>query len=149
VEGIELAKKVVMELSEKQAKVIQDALEEYFRLRLGQANISGLADDLAFSTYEKCMDPTGKYFDLAIQRRDSINQLLSAIFYITWPVYGAPEKRSDSELIAGDIWSLLRWELSNKESYRSTPIQLGPEPLPKIELFEEVSADARKTDKTR
>lgn len=144
-----MAKKVVLELSEAQAKVTQDALEEYFRLRLGQANISGLADDLAFSTYDRSKDPTGKYFDLAIQRRDSINQLLSAIFYITWPIYGAPEKRSDYEIIAGDIWSQLRWELSNKESYRSTPIQLGPEPLPKIEIFEEVSANAGKTDKAR
>ena len=129
-----MAKKITIELTEPQARVVLTAVEEFFRLRMGQANISGLADDLAFATYDRSKDPTGKGFDLAIQRRDNINHVLKAIFQMAWPLYGAPEKRSDHELIASDIWSKLRWEMSTKEPHISTPIQLGSEPLPKVTI---------------
>lgn len=129
-----MAKKIIMEMNESQARILLTALEEYFRLRMGQANISSLADDLAFATYDRSKDASGKGFDLAIQRRDSINHILTAIFRIAWPIYGAPEHKPDPVQIAGDMWSQLRWELSEKEPYRATPIQLGPEPLPKITI---------------
>ena len=129
-----MAKKVTIELTEKQARTVQAALEEYFRLRMGQASLNGLADDLAFDVYDRSKDTTGKGFDLAIQRRDNINHVLKAIFHMAWPVYGAPEKKSEPVLIAGDIWSQLRWEMSTKEPYVATPIQLGPDPLPKVTI---------------
>lgn len=129
-----MAKKVTIELTEPQAKVVLTAVEEFFRLRMGQANLSGLADDLAFATYDRSKDTDRKGFDLAIQRRDNINHVLKAIFHIAWPIYGAPEKRSECELIAGDIWSQLRWEMSTKEPHLSTPFQIGPEPLPKVTI---------------
>lgn len=129
-----MAKKVTIELTERQARTVQVALEEYFRLRMGQANLNGLADDLAFDVYDRSKDTTGKGFDLAIQRRDNINHVLKAIFHMAWPIYGAPEKKSEPVLIAGDIWSQLRWEMSTKEPYVATPIQLGPDPLPKVTI---------------
>ena len=131
-----MAKKVIIELSDAQAGVTLAALEEYFRLRSGQGGICGLSDDLAFSTYDRAKDPTGTDFDLALQRRDSINYVLRAAFQIAWPVYGYPTQASESSLIASDIWSRLRWELSEKEPYRATPIQLGPEPLPNISIID-------------
>lgn len=127
-----MAKKITIELTEPQARVVLTAVEEFFRLRMGQATISGLADDLAFATYDRNKDPTGKGFDLAIQRRDNINHVLKAIFHMAWPIYGAPENKSEPVLIAGDIWSQLRWEMSTKDPYMATPIQLGPDPLPKV-----------------
>lgn len=129
-----MAKKVTIELTERQARTVQAALEEYFRLRMGQASLNGLADDLAFDNYDRSKDTTGKGFDLAIQRRDNINLVLKAIFCMAWPIYGAPEKKSEPVLIAGDIWSQLRWEMSTKEPYLSSPIQLGPDPLPKVTI---------------
>lgn len=132
-----MAKKITIEFTEKQAQTVLAAVEEFFRLRMGQASTSGLADDLAFYDYDRSKDTTGKCFDLAIQRRDSINNVLKAIFNIAWPLYGAPERRMERELIAGDIWSQLRWEMSAKEAYMSTPIQLGPEPLPKVTITDE------------
>lgn len=87
-----MAKKVTIELTERQARTVQVALEEYFRLRMGQANLNGLADDLAFDVYDRSKDTTGKGFDLAIQRRDNINHVLKAIFHMAWPVYGAPRR---------------------------------------------------------
>lgn len=132
-----MAKKVTIKLTEKQARTVLAAVEEYFRIRMGQANISGLAEDLAFIDYDKSKDTTGKGFDLAIQLRDNINHVLKAIFHMAWPIYGAPEKKSEPVLIAGDIWSQLRWELSPKDAWQSTPFQLGPEPMPKITVEDE------------
>lgn len=131
-----MAKKITIELTEKQAQTVLVAVEEYFRLRMGQATTSNLADDLAFSTYDRSKDITGKGFDLAIQRRDNISQVLRAAFFMAWPIYGAPEKKSESVIIAGDIWSQLRWEMSTKEPHFSTPFQLGTEPLPKVTVEE-------------
>lgn len=131
-----MAKTVIITMSEAQAKITLRALEEFFRLRMGQATLNGLADDLAFSTYDRSKDTNGKGFDLALQRRNNIQEVLKAVFRMAWPIHGAPEKRSDDELIAGDIWSQLRWELSTKEPHFSTPIQLGPEPLPVVLVTE-------------
>lgn len=125
-------RRVIVDMSESQARTVLAALEEYFRLRMGQASLNGLADDLAFDTYDRSKDTTGRGFDLAIQRRDNINHVLKAVFHIAWPIQGTPEKKTKPVLIAGDIWSKLRWELSTKEPYMPTPIQLGDEPLPKI-----------------
>ena len=104
---------------------------------MGQANTSGLAEDLAFAEYDKTKDTSGRGFDLALQCRDHINHTLKAIFHMAWPIYGTPEKKTEPVLIAGDIWSKLRYELGPKDMYCSTPFQLGPEPLPKITVVEE------------
>ena len=144
-----MSKRVIMEMSEKQARTVLVALEEYFRLRMGQASTSGLADDLAFSTYDRAKDDSGKGFDLAIQRRDHINHLLTAMFRIAWPIYGSPEEKTDAVLISGDIWSQLRWDLSSKEPYVTTPFQLGPEKMPIITILQEEKPNVKKTNKKR
>lgn len=132
-----MIKKVTMEMSEKQARIILVALEEYFRLRMGQTSTSSLANDLAFSTYDRAKDPSGRGFDLAIQRRDNINHVLTAISHIAWPIYGTPDEKTEEVLISGDIWSQLRWDLSSKEPYMTTPFQLGPEKMPVISILRE------------
>ena len=144
-----MKKRVVIELTEEQAQVTLAALEEYFRLRYGQGGISGLADDLAFATYDRNKDHTGAEFDLAIQRRDSINYVLKAAFQIAWPIYGGPDHKSDVALIAGDVWSQLRWDLSTKEPYMTRPIQLGPEPMPVIKVIVEEEPNDRAPCKNR
>lgn len=131
-----MAKKITIELTEKQARTVLVAVEEYFRLRMGQANLNGLADDLAFAEYDRAKDASGKGFDLALQLRDNINHVLKAIFHMVWPIYGAPEKKTEPVLTASDIWSQLRYELGPKDMYCSTPFQLGQEPLPKITVEE-------------
>lgn len=125
-------KTVTIVLSERQANIVLMALEEWFRLRMGQAGTHDLANDLAFSTYDRSKDKDGHSFNLTLQRRDDINHILKAIFLIAWGGYGVPERRSEPELIAGDIWSQLRWELGPKNEWQPMPFRQGPEPLPKI-----------------
>ena len=133
-----MAKKITIELTEPQARIVLTAVEEWFRLRMGQANLNGLADDLAFAGYDRCRDTGGKYFDQRIQRRDNINEVLKCAFRIAWPTYGAPEKKMPGVDVAGDIWSALRYALSQKDGIwgPAPPIQLGEEPLPRISVEE-------------
>lgn len=120
---------VIIEMNEAQAKIMLQALEEWFRLRMGQD--FNLANGLAFLGYKHDKDHPER-FDAAIQRRDSIQAVMRAMFNIAWPHYGSPQVVEPEVHIASDIWSQLRWELSTKDSWQSPPFQMGPEPMPKI-----------------
>lgn len=122
-----MPKKVILELNETQARTVLVAVEEWFRLRMGQ--YSDLANGLALLNYKK-----GDDFDRLMQRRDAIEQVIRAMFNIAWPHYGTPGEIPPEVHVASDIWSALRWELSDKrgDGWDRTPFQMGPEPLPKI-----------------
>ena len=130
-----MAKKVTIELTETQARTVLQAVEEWFRLRMGQP--SDLANGLAFLGYKRDKDHPEK-FDAAIQKRDSIDAVLKAMFNIAFPYYGMPKEIEPEVHIASDIWSTLRYELSEKTERTPTPFQMGTEPLPKISVMEEL-----------
>lgn len=129
--------KVTIEMNEKQARIVLTALEEWFRLRMGQE--FDLANGLAFMGCQHCKDNHAA-FDSAIQRRDSLQAVIRAMFNIAWPHYGTPSNVDPEVHIASDIWSQLRWELSTKEAWMSTPFRMGPEPMPKITVEKEGEA---------
>ena len=123
-----MAKKVTIELTETQARIVVAAVEEWFRLRMGQYHQT--ADELAFLGY----DHDKAAFDAAIVKRDHMIPVLRAAMEIAFPSYGTPRKLPPEVNIASDIWSQLRWELSTKDEWMSTPIQMGSEPMPKVEV---------------
>lgn len=126
-----MPKKVTIELNETQARTVLVAVEEWFRLRMGQ--YSDLANGLALLNYKQGEED----FDRVMQRRDAIEQVIKAMFNIAWPHYGTPGSVPPHVHIASDIWSTLRYELGPKDIYCSTPFQMGPEPLPKITVEDE------------
>lgn len=128
-----MAKKVTIELTEVQAGIVLEAVEEWFRLRMGQ--YSDLANGLAFHGYEH--DPENKLaFDRRIVKRNAIQEVIKAMLRIAFSDYGTPGQIEPEVHVAADIWSALRYELSTKEAYMSTPFQMGTEPLPKITVEE-------------
>ena len=129
-----MAKKVVIELNETQARTVLAAVEEWFRLRLGQ--YTDLANGLAFLGYDHKTAKQGA-FDRRIQRRDAIQEIVKAMLNIAFPCYGTPEGIPSEVHVASDIWSALRYSLSDKrDAWDRTPFQMGPEPLPKITVEE-------------
>ena len=123
-------KKVTIEMSETQARLVLEAVEEWFRLRMGQH--SELAEGLAFYGYDHKTAEEGE-FDRRIQRRRAIAEVLKAVMRIAFPdVYGVVYENTQEVNIASDMWSQLRWELSNKEEWRSEPFQMGTEPMVKV-----------------
>jgi len=130
-----MAKKITLELNEAQAYTVLAAVEEWFRLRMGQFH--DLADGLAFLDYTHDKNKP-EAFNRRIQTRDSIEEVLRAATRIAFGNYGVPEKVPPEVHVASDIWSALRYELSPKDAvWDRTPFQMGPEPLPKITVEEE------------
>ena len=125
-------KKYTIELTENQVRIIQNALEEYFRLRMGQdtefcTDIAGLNADLSPDNPHHEL-----IFDRYIQRRDHMEEVMRAFFRIAFEPIGYLKEKTDDMLIAECIWDAIRCVrgLSNW----SSPLHTGSEPVPKIEI---------------
>ena len=127
-----MSKTVKIELTERQARVVLAAVEEWFRLRIGQYHDT--ANGLAFLDFDH-ENHSSEAFDAAIMRRNHITAVLRAAMDIAFPLTRPTSTASDVH-VASDIWSQLRWELSPKDEWMSTPFQMGTEPMPKITVEE-------------
>ena len=127
-------RKVTIEMTETQARIVLAAVEEWFRLRLAQR--SDLANGLAFLGYDwnKGHQKDKKEFDRRIERRNSLDSVIQAMLDIAFPSikHGIAFEVAPETHIASDIWSQLRWDLSTKDAWMSTPFQMGTEPMVKV-----------------
>ena len=130
-----------IDLTEAQLRVVNAALEEFFRLPLNQWG--DLSDRLAFKGFppenEEARD---RAFDSCIAKRDAVRTVFEAAGKILWG-YEVPPK-DDQQLIAEDIWQVIRHQLYLASGRTDTwrvdareAIQWGPEPLPMIKRIEE------------
>lgn len=133
-----------LDLTEAQLRVVNAALEEYFRLPLNQWG--DLADRLAFKDFDpdEYTEPEDRSeaFDRCIEKRDAARAVFEAAGKILWG-HEIPPK-DDQQLIAEDIWQVIRHQLyldsGSTDSWRvdaREAIQWGPEPLPMIKRIEE------------
>lgn len=139
--GEQKGMKVTIELKEEQLQIMIQALEEYFRCRMNQFDV--LADGLANDTfkYDKTNPKNDLLFELYIQRRHTLEEILKAvgrIAYDTNNCYSSDDCRN-----ACDLWSVLRHELymahpEQHDGYYDVrsrePIQMGAIELPKVEI---------------
>ena len=128
------SKKYTIELTENQVRVIQDALEEYFRLRMGQD--TEFCMDMAELNAD--LSPDNPHheliFDKYIQRRSHMQEVMRAFFRIAFEPTGYLKEKTDDMLIAECVWDAIRCVrgLSNWGS----PLHTGSEPVPKINVEE-------------
>ena len=122
-------------LTENQLRVVRIALEEYFRLRMGQD--MDFCDDIAFMNVDMSQKNPDheRIFDRAITKRNCMREIMSAFFHVAWGVYGVPEKKTDDMLIAEDIWDAIRIE-TGISRWKSV-LHVSSEPVPKIKKVEE------------
>lgn len=122
--------KYTIELTEKQLAIVQNALEEWFRLRMGQGG--DFCDDLA--RMETDLDPKNpeheRLFDAYIARRDHMREIMGAFFRIAFEPFGYLKKKTDDMLIAETVWDSIR--RARGQSRWGQPLVLGGEPCPKI-----------------
>ena len=132
-----MPKKVTIEMTETQARLVLAAVEEWFRLRMGQS--SELANGLAMLGFDYKENDRVK-FDECMRKRDGLQAVMDAMLRIAFPWRGymngyeiQPEVN-----IASDIWSQLRYDLTHvKTEWMSTPFQMGTEPMVKVTVEEE------------
>ena len=130
----EAAASYTIELTENQARVVQIALEEYFRLRMGQDD--DFCNDLA--RMETDLDPKSpeheRLFNAYLARRDHMRELMRAFFRIAFEPTGYLQRKTEDMLTAETVWDSIRY--ARGQSRWSQPLQAGKEPCPKIEREE-------------
>ena len=128
-----MATKVTIEMSEKQARIVLAAVEEWFRLRMGQS--SDLANGLAMLDFDYKENDRAK-FDECMRRRDALQAVIDAMLRIAFPWRGYQGHDVHPDVhIASDIWSQLRYDLTHvKNEWTSTPFQMGSEPMVKVTM---------------
>ena len=126
-------------LNERQLRLVQDALEEWARLRMGQTTY--LADALAFQHFDYT-EHTDEEFNDRIRRRDAGEILLKQAadrFAGTDPCHW---RKTDAVETVLDMWSVIRnffWhqlpeDQRDRWSRDADPLFLwGPEPGIKVE----------------
>ena len=137
-----------MTMSDKQLRYIMNALEEHFRLRMGQALIGGLTDDLCFQSVDLDGADRKQKFDEAIDRRDrgleKLQEYMNICFEDGWK-----RKQKTKEVIDEiDMWHVIRhffWEQRPADKrprwvVDADPVYLfGDEPMLRITIVEEKS----------
>lgn len=134
---------ICLYLTEKQLRLIWTALEEYERLRLGQA--WDFADDICamnVDIYDTENPNHKRLFDSFIARRnvfkDTLESLIRNVAFENLPSRMA---KTDDMLIAQDIWNVIRhwfWEqqpVKERSEWSVSsmpPLHSSKEPLPTI-----------------
>ena len=102
-------KKWRVTLNDDQLKLINRALEFYFRTILGQGNY--MADEIVdehYYPFDRSADNYKKRFDAYLRDRDVISEIFRAVFRILYGAYGVPERQSDNIMAMEDMWSVIR-----------------------------------------
>ena len=128
-------KKYEITLTENQMIVAEMALEEYFRLRLGQ--YMDLCREFAFIGRNCSSDNENyqKVFDSCIQRRDHLEELMRCFFRIAFEPTGYLKEKTEEGMIAECIWDAIR--LSLGQSRWDSVLPIGSEPVPDIRVIED------------
>ena len=122
-------------LTEPQMRVTQAALEEYFRLRMGQD--MDFSEDMAMIGRDLSPDNPNhdRIFSNCMYRRDHLREIMRIFFRIAFEPTGYLERKTDDMMIAECIWDAMRF--ARGISRWDKPFAIGPEPVPKITVTED------------
>ena len=147
---IDKDKRITIELTKQQLVYIQNALEEHFRLRMGQVNIGGLTDDLAMQNVDLSdSNPNrSREFDAYIERRDRGLEILRDYMKVCLGSDSTRYQKTPEVIDEIDLWVAIRhfiWSIAPenvREKTRfctaaDTPLYMGNEPPPEFSLSEQ------------
>lgn len=124
-----------IELTEEQMRVLERCSELFMRLGMGQT--WELADMLCEETlkgYDKDKPESKVVFERYITKRNAIRKVLDSAMGIAYDPYHSLETKTEDGMIAECIWDAIR--CARGTSSYGTPMQIGSEPIPKIEVEE-------------
>lgn len=115
-----------LEVTEKQIRIMEDALEEYFRLRMGQA--FDFCDEMAQIGRDLKLDDIS--FGSYINRREHLRELMRAFFGIALEPFGVLEEKTEPMMIAEDMWDAIK--LATGRSRWDKPLRISEEPYMRV-----------------
>lgn len=129
-----MSKRYRLTVTDKQLLTISIALEEYFRLRMGQE--FDFVNDISRMDVDLTPDNPNheRIFDHMIHRRDDLSEIMHCFFRVAFAPYGVtPQKKTQEMTIAEDIWEAIR----HARGIQHYPIYFTDEPVVDIEEIEE------------
>lgn len=115
-----------LEVTEKQIRIMEEALEEYFRLRMGQA--FDFCDEMAQIGRNLKLDDIS--FGSYINRREHLRELMRAFFNIALEPYGVLDEKTEPMMIAEDMWDAIK--LATGRSRWDRPLKISEEPYMRV-----------------
>lgn len=127
-----MSKQYQLTVTEKQLDMISTAMEEYFRLRIGQA--WSFCDDIAALDIDLSPENPNhdRIFDQMLHRRDALREIMQCLFRIAWSPYSVPTEKSFETRLAEDIWEAVR----KYRGWTKYPLYLTDEPAVEIKEVE-------------
>lgn len=135
-------------VTERQLKIINIALEEFFRIGLNQWwDLADRISNIGCALPPQDDPDRDRIFDRRIQKRDTVRVVLEAAGRILWP-HGL-DKQDEDNLLAQDIWQVFRHQLwldrpdRDKLGYcvdGNKPMIQSNEPAPKCVRIEKTGA---------
>ena len=124
-----------IELTEEQMRVMERSTELFMRLGMGQTwDLADMLCEGILKDYDKDKPESKAIFERYITKRDAIREILFSVMKIAYdPLYG-PKYKSEDCMIAECMWDAIR--CARGTSRYDTPMQIGSEPIPKIEVEE-------------
>ena len=113
-----------LEVTEKQLRIMKEALEEYFRLRMGQAN--DFCDEMARIGRDLKYDDIS--FGSYINRRGHLQELMRAFYGIALEPYGVLEEKTEPMMIAEDMWDAIKLATGRWDK----PLRISEEPYMRV-----------------
>jgi|GEM_PF-3146617 len=114
-----MTREYTVTMTEKQIIVVEKAVEEYMRLRMGQTFIFAL--DMAGINMGGHLDPDIKdkqdAFDEYIRRRNEIERKMEQVYEIAFAPYGHLKEKPQDVVTAESVWQMIRYALG-KSGYK-------------------------------
>ena len=133
-----MEKRYVLEMNEKQLCLVNEALEEWMRIRMNQW--WDLADSLAMKNLDLSPDNPNhkKIFDGFIEKRDEVRVALESVGEKLWK--GVDNRKTEEQVIVEDMWRVIRHAIwKERENHTmwtvdaDEPMQWSDEPMIKCE----------------
>lgn len=122
-----------IELTEEQMRVLERSTELFMRLGMGQTwDLADMLCEGILKDYDKDKPESKVVFERYITKRDAIREVLRSAMVIA---HDYPVEKTEDGMIAECIWDAIR--CARGTSIYGTPMQIGSEPIPKIEVQEE------------
>ena len=125
-----------IELTAEQMRVLEACCNLWMRLSMGQTwDLADMLCEGILKGYDKDKPGSEILFERYITKRDAIREVLASAIRIAYDPFAGPKTKTEDGMIAECIWDAIR--CARGTSSYGTPMQIGSEPIPKIEVEEE------------
>ena len=124
-----------IELTAEQMRVLERSTELFMRLGMGQTwDLADMLCEGMLKGYDKDKPESKVIFERYITKNKALREVLDSAMRIAYGPCHSPETKTEDGMIAECMWDAIR--CARGTSNYGTPMQIGSEPIPKIEVKE-------------